>query len=348
MNRNSLKNVWLSVAMTVSVFTLSSVAFAVTRVAVIPIGGAVGNATVSDVVKGKTFSTRTGKGLTGTLELLPTMQTYTTPVYGMTFNLIPSGTFIMGSPADEPGRGLDETQHQVTLTESFYLQISEVTQKQWRDIVLAAELAGHLAVGVLDETPSVSHLGVYMANYPVENVSWENIRDWINALNQLTGESYALPTEAQWEYAARATTTTIWAYLQSTISPPIVVIGGGIEMGGGFNPDLIAMGWYFWNNANDYVAGTKPVAKKQPNKWGLYDMHGNVYEWCHDWHSFDYYTNPGNGIDPQGPVTGQSRVFRGGSWKGFAVDARSAFRDYAGPGYLRNDVGFRLALPSGQ
>jgi formylglycine-generating enzyme required for sulfatase activity len=340
MMKDLFKNVWLLVLMIFFVFALSSVTFAATRVAVIPLGGAVGNATVSDVVKDKTFSTRSGKGLTGTLVLPPTMQTYTTPIYGMTFNLIPAGTFTMGSPADEPGRVLEETQHQVILTESFYMQTTEVTQQQWQDVVLAAESLGFLAIGVLDEKPSMTHLGVYLENYPVEAVSWDEIRSWLNALKQLTGKNYALPTEAQWEYAARATTTTAWAYIYSYDTSST---GAALS---GFNTNLASIGWYFWNLTNSgYIAGTKPVAQKQPNKWGLYDMHGNVLEWCQDW--YESYPS-GTVIDPQGPNIGFSRVTRGGSWGVIARSTRSAAR----AGYLTDaisdNLGFRLVLPPGK
>lgn len=335
-------------------FTMSPFAFAADKVVVIPFGGAVGNATAADVVQGKTFSSQTGKGLTGTLDLPPTMQTYTTPTYGMTFNLIPAGTFTMGSPADEPGGPYaDETQHQVTLTESYYMQTTEITQQQWRDVVLAAEAAGYLAIGVLDETPSQSNQGAYNPNYPVEWVFWNDIRDWLNALNMLTGKNYALPTEAQWEYAARATTTTAWAYLHSYDTSPT-----GTMIGPGFNSNLTAMGWYIENNTSDYpnndfllTYNSKPVAKKQPNKWGLYDMHGNVPEWCQDWAEENYYTDPDSGVDPQGPATGVSHVIRGGACYSSAEDARSANRIYGihiiTPGHIC-DLGFRIVLPPDQ
>ncbi len=324
---------------------LPSVTSAASTVVVVPLlGGAVGNATAVDVVQGKTFSSKAGKGLTGTLELPPTMQTYTTPTYSMTFNLIPAGTFTMGSPDDEPGGPYpNETQHQVTLTASYYMQTTEVTQQQWRDVVLDAEAAGYLAVGLLEEEPSWSHGGEYYSNYPVERVSWNNILDWLNALNQLTGKSYKLPTEAQWEYAARATTTTAWAYLHSYDTSPT-----GAEPGVAFNSNLAAMGWYYFNDTSYYPSMTKPVAKKQPNKWGLYDMHGNVWEYCQDWFADDYYTDPDSGVDPQGPVSGSRRVMRSGTWNHSAKNARSAYRGSSSPDVLNGTAGFRLILPPGQ
>ncbi len=319
--------------------------FAAVKAVVIPLGGAVGNATPEDVVKGKTFSSKAaGKGVEGTLVLPPSMQSYTNS-YGMTFNLIPAGTFTMGNPDAEPGEAsADETQHQVTLTEPFYMQTTEVTQKQWRDVVLAAETKGYLAIGVLDEEPSYYHSSTYMAFYPVEAVSWEDIRDWINALNHLTRQSYALPTEAQWEYAARATTTTPWAYLYSYDASPAG------EATASFNPNVSAMGWYEHNNTSDYAtSGTKPVARKQPNKWGLYDMHGNVGEWCQDWYD-DY---PGDVTDPLGPAEPSiaylaNRVYRGGSFGEYAGNSRSADRGKYNPESRVNFLGFRLVLSPNQ
>jgi formylglycine-generating enzyme required for sulfatase activity len=140
---------------------------------VVPLGGTVGNATAADVVKGRTFSSKTaGKGVTGTLDLPPTMQTYTTPTYGMTFNLLPAGTFTMGSPDDEPGGPYDyETQHQVTLSKSFYMQTTEVTNKQWNAVIVAK------GRGI---NPSGSHSG---DNYPVEHVNWYEAASFANWLS---------------------------------------------------------------------------------------------------------------------------------------------------------------------
>jgi formylglycine-generating enzyme required for sulfatase activity len=175
----------------------------------------------------------------------------------------------------------------------------------------------------------------------VETVSWNDVRDWINGLKQLTGKSYALPTEAQWEYAVRATTTTAWPFAESydySVDP-------GQVIGSGFNSNLDAMGWYTFNNTTQYATGTKPVARKQANKWGLYDMQGNVFEWCSDW--YDAY--PGGSVtNPTGPSTGSDRVGRGGSWGGIARHARSAIRYRFTPGYRIDFLGFRLVFASGQ
>ncbi len=345
---------------------LNSPASAHEKVVVVPLGGTVGNATVADVVKGKTFSSKAaGKGVSGTLELQPTAQSYTNS-NNMTFNLIPAGSFTMGSPDDEPGGpySVEQPEHQVTLSKSFYMQTTEVTQKQWQDII--------------GNNPATSNTG---DDYPLETVNWFEAAYYANALSTTEGRSkcyaltgcspipgndmectdvainsgctgYRLPTEAEWEYAARATTTTAWAYAVSYDSSA----DPGQVTGNGFNSNLHTMGWYEFNNeggdlsrtAAGYLSGTKLVAKKQANKWGLYDMAGNVWEWCQDWYASDYYSDPVSASDPQGPDTGSDRVIRGGSWHISAGLARSAYRFRFTPGSRYGDLGFRLVLPPGQ
>ena len=327
-----------------TIFITFSIA-AAEQVVVIPLLSASGDAMPSHVVKNQTFSSEKGKGLIGTLAVSPSMQTYTTPTYGMTFNFLPVGTFTMGSPADEPGRENDEIQHQVTLTGSFYMQTTEVTQQQWKEVVLDAVAAGYLADGVLDEQPSTSAGAVYNPEYPVETVTWNNVNTWITALNQLTGRSYALPTEAQWEYAARATTTTAWAYSYNYDDS---AAGKAIE--DDFNPNLAAMGWYVWQTGTSSTVGygteTKPVAKKQSNGWGLYDMHGNVAEWCQDW----YGAYPSRSVtDPQGAASSiGERVYRGGHYNDDAGFTRSAARFSSDPDASTAFLGFRLTLYPGE
>jgi formylglycine-generating enzyme required for sulfatase activity len=289
----------------------------------------------------------------------------------MSFNLVPAGTFTMGSPDGsgsepaEPGRYPEETQHEVTLSQSFYMQTTEVTNKQWNDIIV---------VPTLGVNPSQSHTG---DNYPVEYVNWYEAAYFANRLSVVEGRSqcytlngcnanapgagmecssveisdtctgYRLPTEAQWEYAARATTTTAYAN-------PVYSDTTNSETGSGFNTNLHAMGWYYYNNAMvnssavpAYASGTKPVAAKQANYWGLYDMHGNVYEWCQDWWDFTAYSSDPV-TDPQGDASGAYRVYRGGFWYGYARSSRSAYRSGDFPGYRGYYLGFRLALPPGQ
>jgi formylglycine-generating enzyme required for sulfatase activity len=170
-----------------AVFLLCATASAADTVVVVPLGGAVGNATAADVVKGKTFSSRAaGKGVNGTLVRHPMAQTFVTPWYGMTFNLIPAGSFTMGSPATEAGRDTDEgPQAATTISRPFYMQITEVTQWQWQAVVLAAEFWGHIGVDVLPDAPSFykEANNDIKASNPVEEVSYIDIQTWIGLLS---------------------------------------------------------------------------------------------------------------------------------------------------------------------
>jgi formylglycine-generating enzyme required for sulfatase activity len=230
-------------------------------------------------------------------------RTFTSPTLGATFALISAGTFMMGSPTDETGRVSDEgPQHRVTISRPFYMQVTETTQGQWQKI--------------MGRNPSnFSNCG---DNCPVEAVSWNDVQDFIGRLNRQEGtDRYRLPTEAEWEYAARAGTTTRF------------YTGNGEE-------DLSRAGWYGDNSGSK----THPVGQKTPNAWGLYDMHGNVSEWVQDWKG-DY--PAGSVTDPEGPSSGSYRVDRGGSWFYDARYCRSAFRDYRIPDDRGNVlVGFRL------
>ncbi|MCP4349040.1 MAG: SUMF1/EgtB/PvdO family nonheme iron enzyme [Desulfobacterales bacterium] len=252
----------------------------------------------------------------------------------MTFNLIPAGTFMMGSPEDEPGRQSDETLHQVTLTKPFYIQTTEVTQGQWKS--------------VMGENPSYfSNCGY---DCPVEQVSWNDVQVFITELNKMGEGTYRLPTEAEWEYAARAGSTT--AFANGDITGTVTT--GGCD----YDSNLNAMSWYCWNSCVSYAGGvdwssqswwvcplgtqlgTQPVAQKQPNAWGLYDMHGNVIEWCRDWYG-DY---PAYATDPTGPEFGSERVLRYGSWNGNAWFCRSASRGDYPPDKWSRSIGFRLVF----
>jgi formylglycine-generating enzyme required for sulfatase activity len=298
----------------------------------------VGNAVAADVLKDKTFSSKTaGKGVTGTLEIRDGSTIYTNSI-GMKFSLIPAGSFIMGSPDGtgdtahrpvwpaEGGRGGFESQHVVTLTKSFYMQTTEVTQGQW--------------LAVMDGT-NPSYFDSCGMNCPVEMVSWNDAQEFIRKLNLdegrafilngqygCFGDCYSLPTESQWEYAARGGTVT--AFYNGNITHPI-----------GNDPNLNEIGWYGQNSEST----THPVARKQPNNWGLYDMSGNVWEWCQDWHGA-YPDGPLT--DPTGASSGTNRVIRGGSWDNSARHARSADQFSFTPDKHFNYLGFRLVLPSGQ
>jgi len=219
---------------------------------------------------------------------------------GMKFVLIPAGTFMMGSPLEEEDRGEDEVQHKVTISKPFYLQTTQVTQGQWRNI--------------MGDNPSdFEDCG---DTCPVENVSWDEAQHFIRKLNQKENtDKYRLPTEAEWEYACRAGSTTAFC----------------------FGEDEKQLKEYAWYGANS-EGSTHPVGQKKSNDWGLYDMHGNMWECCQDWYG-NYPT--GHVTDPTGPSSGEERVFRGGSYHDDAADLRSAGRVRSAPD-ARGDNGFRI------
>jgi formylglycine-generating enzyme required for sulfatase activity len=210
--------------------------------------------------------------------------------------LIRPGTFTMGSDACS-----NATPHKVTITKPFYLGKFEVTQEQWQ--------------AVTGSNPS----NFKGTKQPVESVSWEDCRIFLRELQtKLPGQKFRLPTEAEWEYACRAGSTTTYCY----------------------GDDDIRLGGYAWYDQNsDNTA--HPVGEKKPNAWGLHDMHGNVREWCADW--YGDYPN-GEATDPTGPGSGSIRVLRGGPWNGVPGTCRSANRLRESPGRRFTNVGFRLCL----
>ncbi|MDE0867344.1 MAG: formylglycine-generating enzyme family protein [Rubripirellula sp.] len=232
---------------------------------------------------------------------------------GMKFKLIPAGKFTMGEGDEEyaayvPGPG--RLRHEVTLTKPFKMGVHEVTQTQYEQVM-----------GV---NPSRFKFGAY---YPVEKVSWDDALEFCRRLSDLPAEKaagnvYRLPTEAEWEYACRAGTTTKYSF-------------------GDDEADLGDYGWYSENSGRT----THPVGGKLPNAWGLYDMHGNAWEWCQD--RWDY---PSGAVtDPTGPSSGSDRVYRGGSWYYTAGYCRSAHRYRHDPWYRSSNIGFRVSLsPSGK
>lgn len=230
---------------------------------------------------------------------------------GMIFNRIPSGRFVMGSPTTELGREEEEVQHDVILTQDFYMQTTEVTQAQWLD--------------VMGNNPS-ENINCGM-NCPVENVSWLEIQTFIARLDNLREGTYRLPTEAEWEYAARANTATALASGDLTAE------------GCDYDENLDIIGWYCYNSPD----GPQPVAQKLPNNWGLYDMHGNVWEWCHD--TLGPYPM-GPVTDPKGAVDDNTKVMRGGGYTSFldvgAEYCRSAYREGHRQSTRYKDLGFRL------
>ena len=209
---------------------------------------------------------------------------------GMKLKLIPAGEFMMG----------DSSKHKVKLTKPFYIGIYPVTQKEWQK--------------VMGSNPSYFKGD----DLPVEQVSWHDCQEFIGALNKKEGGwKYRLPTEAEWEYACRAGSTTRFCY----------------------GDDDSRLGEYAWYDANSNKK-THPVGIKRPNAWGLHDMHGNLWEWCEDWYG-DYPS--GEVTDPTGPSSGSARVDRGGSWNrpaGRCTSANRNRRDPANRGYY---LGVRLA-----
>lgn len=227
---------------------------------------------------------------------------------------IPKGTFLMGSPESERGRFDDETQHQVTLTEDYYLGRYPVTQGQWKAVMGTDPCNG--CFGPAD-------------NYPVRFVSWNAIAGpggFIEKLNRQQGTTkFRLPTEAEWERAARAGTTTRFSH-------------GDVLECDDLCGSCAAHTQYMWWCGNS-PAGLKPVGLKQPNGYGLYDMHGNLEEWVNDW--YVRFLSAEDATDPTGPVSGSFRVQRGGRWY-LSARTRSAHRS-SGPPQSRGDIGFRLA-----
>jgi formylglycine-generating enzyme len=235
---------------------------------------------------------------------------------GMTFVWIAPGTFMMGSPEDEPERSDDEIQHQVTLTQGFYLQTTPVTQGQWR--------------AVMDENPSEFTGGGDTC--PVEEVSWDDAQKFIRKLNQRGDRiTYCLPTEAQWEYAARAGTTTPFCF-GDQLSRDQANYQSGVSKRYLSESNLIKEEWR---------EKTTSVGSFPPNAWGLYDMHGNVFEWCQDWYG-KYPTGPVT--DPTGPSSGAERVIRGGSWYVEDFHCRSAERTGADVEYNADCAEFNQGL----
>ena len=217
--------------------------------------------------------------------------------------LIDPGTFTMGSPSSERGRDSDETQHQVTITQAFYLGKYMVTQAQWESVMGSNPATG-------------SGVG---NNYPVYTVSWNDCQIFIENLNGMGLGTFRLPTEAEWEYACRARTQTRFYW--------------GDDLN---DSEIVDYAWYGGNNS---PSGTKEVGQKQSNAFGLFDMSGNVYEWCSDWYG-SYPSGPQ--VDPQGPSTGSDRVGRGGRWTYYAQHCRSAYRHGVSPNHRGNIIGFRL------
>ena len=220
---------------------------------------------------------------------------------GMKLVYIPAGEFMMGS---NTGGSDEKPAHKVKLSKGFYMGVYEVTQSQYR--------------AVMGKSPSKFKGD----NNPVEQVSWDDATEFCRKLSQKEGETYTLPTEAQWEYACRSGSSSVYSFGNSESS-------------------LGDYGWYSSNSGSK----THPVGTKKPNDFGLYDMHGNVWEWCRDWYAKDYYSK-GSAVDPKNTQSSSVRVIRGGGWGNLANRCRSAGRRRDGPGSRSSGIGFRVVLPA--
>jgi formylglycine-generating enzyme required for sulfatase activity len=237
---------------------------------------------------------------------------------GMEFVLIPAGSFMMGSPdSDREARGFEKPRHEVTISRPFYLGRYEVTQAEWEAVMGSNPYT-------LDRSNPYYNLPgmagrITRPNHPA-TVSWNDAQEFIARLNEREGgDRYRLPTEAEWEYAARAGTTTTYS----------------------FGDDEADLGRYAWFGEDFGSGGTHPVGQKEPNPWGLHDVHGNAWEWVQDWFDPDYYAGSPS-TDPTGPREGTQRVVRGGSWHATATSWRTAFRRDYEPDYRGISIGFRL------
>ncbi|MDR2341524.1 MAG: formylglycine-generating enzyme family protein [Campylobacteraceae bacterium] len=236
-----------------------------------------------------------------------TNKTYTNSI-AMEFALIPSGSFEMGTDKKaEIGIINEFPLHNITISRNFYLAKFEVTQEQW--------------IKIMGNNPSKFKNNLK----PVESVSWYDVQKFISKLNALENTTkYRLPTEAEWEYAARAASQSRYSF------------GDDIN-------ELVSYAWYY-NKSSKQPFQTHPVGQKKPNRWGLYDMHGNIWEWTADWYDPEYYTKSPK-KDPINNLSSLKNIaIRGGGWINSAEYMRSAVRHYKAPISKEDDLGFRVAF----
>ena len=228
---------------------------------------------------------------------------------GMKFVWIPPGAFTMGSPNAEKGRGDDEITHKVTFAQGLFIGVHTVTQEQWQT--------------VMGNNPS--HFKGEK-NLPVENVSWHDCQAFCKKLSDKEKKTYRLPTEAEWEYACRAGPATAF-HFGKTLATAEANYNGNFVYGDG--------------KKGLHREKTTPVASFPANGWGLHDMHGNVWQWCHDWHG-GYSAK--DAADPQGPKIGKNRVLRGGAWGSHPIFCRCANRNFSDPDNRTEFYGFRVCF----
>jgi sulfatase modifying factor 1 len=270
-------------------------------------------------------------GLALSLEV-PTSASQDKPIVnavGMKFARIPAGKFLMGSPATEEHRGSDETLHEVVITREFQLGVHEVTQEQYKTVMgtnpsfFCKEGKGKERIAGKQTT----------GDHPVESVSWLQAVEFCKKLGEMKKEleekrTYRLPTEAEWEYACRAGTKQAFHYGNSLDSYKA-----------NFNGLIYAS--YGVPKAGPFFRCPVKIGDYDPNAFGLFDMHGNVQEWCADWYGpYD----PDAKEDPQGPKEGTERVLRGGGWPHSGKSLRSAVRNHLSPGEATYSAGFRVVV----
>jgi formylglycine-generating enzyme required for sulfatase activity len=245
----------------------------------------------------------------------------TTNSIGMEFVAIPAGSFLMGA-ADSGAYSSEKPQHKVAISKSFAIGKYEVTQEHWEAIMGSNPYT-------LDRSNPYYNLpgmkeSITKPDHPA-TVSWNDAQEFIKRLNAKEGHNrYRLPTEAEWEYAARAGTTTAYS----------------------FGDDVRELGRYAWHGEDFSTGGSHPVGKKLPNPWGLHDVHGNAWEWVQDVYSDSYYKDS-PAADPTGPASGNQHVVRGGSWHVTSTSWRSSFRKPYDADYRGISIGFRLVQTAG-
>jgi uncharacterized protein (TIGR02996 family) len=257
---------------------------------------------------------------------------------GMRFILVSPGTFLMGSPETEEGRLADREgpQHAVEITRPFLLGMHPVTQKEYEQVM--GNNPSHFA----PKSKRSSKAKAEAKRFPVESVSWDDAVAFCERLSELpeegaAGHSYRLPTEAEWEYACRG--GRLFQHLSAPFyfTEPTFALAATLANFNGNHP-------YGGGPKGPYLKKPTPVGSYPGNPLGLHDMHGNVWEWCHDWFGKDFSTDSKAGKDPTGPTTGTSRVLRGGSWDASGRYCRAAYRDDGGPGDREHFIGFRVAV----